>query len=579
MSLAIPWETIGRRLAITPVVAFGAAAAILIASLALAVQNENLGRAEKGRQMSVQAEILAGSLAAPLAFDDGDAAREYINALRANPDIEAAGAYDPKGRLVAGFTRIGALPPANRVGPPSYEGGDLVVTAEVKQGGSRLGSVYLRTATESWSRRALRYLGIALIMVMASLLVAVLGASYASVSEAHRKLKQESDGREKAEEALRQSQKMEAMGQLTGGVAHDFNNLLMVASSGLDLMDRTTDPVRRDRLKQGIRQAIDRGASLTQQLLAFSRRSPLNPEVVDLGARSRGMHPLLERSLREDISVVIEAQPGLWPVEVDPSQLEVAVLNIALNARDAMPNGGTITLRCENVPGDAAHSGDRVRLSIGDTGAGVAPELLSRVFEPFFTTKGVGQGTGLGLSQVYGFARASGGEAQIESEVGKGATVSILLPRSAKSLPAAPAPAPTAEPAPARPLRVLLVEDDDNVAGLVAEMLGEIGYGAVRAPTADAALERLRRDGPFDIVFSDMVMPGDKSGLDLAHDIARERPDLPVVLTTGYSAAAAAAAAEGLRLLVKPYRIETLAAELQAAMAGGPRPDGPRKAA
>jgi len=256
---------------------------------------------------------------------------------------------------------------------------------------------------------------------MASLLIAALGASHASLTEAHRKLQEQIEEREKAEEALRQAQKMEAMGQLTGGVAHDFNNLLMVASSGLDLMDRTSDPIRRDRLKQGIRQAIDRGADLTQQLLAFSRKSPQKTEVVNLPDLIAGMRDVLDRSLREDIKVSIEAQDGLWPVEIDPAQFEVAVLNVAINARDAMPNGGVIAVRLENAPGDESQPGDMVRVTVTDSGHGMAPELLNRAFEPFFTTKGVGQGTGLGLSQVYGFARASGGDVKIESELGRGA--------------------------------------------------------------------------------------------------------------------------------------------------------------
>ena len=561
------WERIGRRLTVTPVIAI--AIAIVVAGFGLALYNENLNRAEKVHQTAVQAQILAGSLAAPLAFDDRAAAREYVEALKANPSIAAVGAYDGEGRLAAGYILSGHGPPkTNTLGAAHIDGSSLVVTAEVKQGSARLGSVYLRATLESGPRRAMRYLGIALVVVMASLLVAVLGASHARIAEAHRKLQQEIAEREKAEDALRQAQKMEAMGQLTGGVAHDFNNLLMVASSGLDLMDRTTDPVRRDRLKQGIRQAIDRGANLTQQLLAFARRSPLNPEVIDVAKRLSGMHALLDRSLRENITVDIRVAPDLWPVEVDPSQLEVALLNIALNARDAMPDGGVITIEAVNVAGTPERGGDRVQISVRDTGMGIAPEMVARVFEPFFTTKGVGQGTGLGLSQVYGFAQASGGEARVESEVGAGATVSLLIPRSGKATaqPVERVQAPSALGH--RRCRILLVEDDDSVAALVGEMLEELGYEASRAPTAATALERLRLEHSFDLVFSDMVMPGEIGGLDLAREIIRSTPDVPIILTTGYSAAAAAAQAEGIRLLLKPYRIEALASELEAALKG-----------
>ncbi|MDR6626828.1 ATP-binding protein [Caulobacter segnis] len=562
------------RPALTVSMAVGLAVAIVVAAFAMAVYNERLGQQEKLRQAEVQLRILAGSMAAPLAFDDRSAAREYVGAQSSNPDVEAVGAYDMQGALAAGYTREGAPPPArNSLGPPRIAGARLVLTAPVTEGDTVLGSVYLRTVLESPTRRVMRYAGFALLIVMAALLVAVLGAASAREAEAYRKLKAEIREREKAEDALRQSQKMEAMGQLTGGVAHDFNNLLMVASSGLDLLERTSDPARRDRLRDGIRQAIDRGASLTQQLLAFSRRSPLKPEVVDIGQRLSGMLAILDRSLREDITVRMRLPPDLWRVEVDASQLEVAVLNIAINARDAMPDGGTITIEARNeLSGRPDGVGDMVRLAIRDTGVGVAPDMISRLFEPFFTTKAVGKGTGLGLSQVYGFARASGGEVGVDSVLGEGTTVWLRIPRSTKAL---LAPAPIA----ARPpllegvrQRVLLVEDDDSVAHLVEEMLRELGYEVRRVGDGASALEALRADPGFQLVFSDMVMPGDIGGLDLARDISRLRPDLPVVLTTGYSAAAAAASKEGRRVLVKPYRIEALAAELDAVLAGPSRP-------
>jgi len=558
---------LGARVNLTPVMAVSLAAALVFAGVGLGLYNEHLSVVERERQGATQAKILAASVAAPLAFDDVSTTREYINALRVNPDVEAAGAYGRDGLLEAGYAVLGPAPPREITpSPPRLEDGGLIVTAPVRQGSTILGSVYVRTTIEAWPRRAVRYLGIALLVLMASILVAVLGAAQASLREAHGKLKAEVGERQKAEDALRQSQKMEAMGQLTGGVAHDFNNLLMVASSGLDLLDKTNDPARRERLKQAIRQAIDRGASLTQQLLAFARRSALRPEVVDIAALVGGMRELLERSLRENI--VVDLRLGMtWPVEVDASQLQVAILNIAVNARDAMPVGGVITVSAQNEPGEV----DRVRLSVRDSGTGIPPEMLERVFEPFFTTKAVGQGTGLGLSQVYGFVRSSGGEVQIQSELGQGTTVSLLLPRSAKPVPeSAPPPAAIPNDREQR-ARVLLVEDDDSVAALVCEMLDELGYKAMRAVSAAHALDRLASDGPFDLVFSDMVMPGDMDGLQLAQEIARRRPELPIVLTTGYSSAAASASAEGIRLLVKPYRIDTLAAELTAALEGGDR--------
>jgi signal transduction histidine kinase/ActR/RegA family two-component response regulator len=564
--MATVWERIGQRLTLRPAIAFGFAAAMLVVSLGLAVVNERMARSQTAQQAQVQAEILAASVAAPLAFDDSAAIREYLDALRANPAIQAAAAYGADGQVAASFNRNGPAPPSiSGAAPTHVPNHALIVRAPVVQGTTQLGSVYLRLAVESAARRATRYVGIGIVLVMASMIVAVLGAAGASLREAHARLKAEVDEREKAEAALRQAQKMEAMGQLTGGVAHDFNNLLMVASSGLDLMDRTSDPARRERLKSSIRQAIDRGADLTQQLLAFSRKAPLKSQVVDLAAVLAGMRDVLDRSLREDIAVRVESPPGLWPVEIDPSQFEVAVLNVAINARDAMPDGGIITVRLRNLP--AADDGaERVSVAISDTGAGMSPEQAARVFEPFFTTKEVGKGTGLGLSQVYGFINASGGEVRFESQPGLGATVTMLLPRSTSALASA-----ALDPAQIAPLaddarRLLYVEDDDRVALLVVEMLGELGYRVTRAVNAAAALETLATGAGFDLVFSDMVMPGELSGLDLAHILSRDRPDLAVVLTTGYSASAAAATAENIHLLVKPYRIETLAAELQAAL-------------
>ena len=542
----------------TPAIGIAIACLLLVASLGLAYHNEDQARAEKIREVEVQARVLAASLAGPLAFDDDAATHEYIDALKASPEFDAVGAYDEQGKLVAGFSRTGErLPPHNQVAAPIVQGNELIATTSVQQNGAQLGSVYVVAATESWPRRAGRYLGIAVVVVMASLLVAVLAAFYASVSAANKRLESEIAGREEAEEALRQAQKMEAMGQLTGGVAHDFNNLLMVASSGMELLERTTDPVRRDRLKDGIRQAIERGAKLTQQLLTFARRSPLSPEVVDVGQRIGELQDLLERSLREDIKVEFEFADGLWPIEVDPSQFDVAILNIAINARDAMPEGGRIRIGAHNYPAGGEMQRDMVRLSVRDTGAGIEPELLEKVFEPFFTTKSVGTGTGLGLSQVYGFVRSSGGDVKIESAVGRGTIVHLMFPRSSQALPSGDTEAGRERRA-EHDATVLVAEDDEYVADLVCEMLREFGYKSKRGATAAEALRLLEESGPFDLVLSDMIMPGKMNGLELAQEIVRREPGMPVVLMTGYSEAAAAAAAEGFPLLVKPYTIEAM---------------------
>jgi PAS domain S-box-containing protein len=375
-----------------------------------------------------------------------------------------------------------------------------------------------------------------------------------------------------AENALRQAQKMEAVGQLTGGVAHDFNNLLMTFSSGLFLLDQPMDAGSRRRVADGMRRAVDRGTSLTRQLLAFSRRRPLAPKTVDLETQLCGMQEILQRSLRGDVEVEMHFDEEVWPVEVDPGELELAVLNICVNARDAMPEGGTIRIEARNATRRAfPRNQDSVVLSIADTGVGMPEEVTARVFEPFFTTKEVGKGSGLGLAQVYGFVNQSKGRIAIDSRVGKGTTVTITLPRSeravAESTPATPAAikGPPQRPAPRPGPRgeILLVEDDPTVAELTSEMLKAAGYTVCHVKSAVSALDTLADGNGIDVVFSDVMMPGGMSGVDLAHEIRKRRPDLPVVLTTGYVEAARTAMAEGLEVIVKPYPLETLAAILE----------------
>ena len=562
----------GRHLAARPGAAIVVAIGLLAASLALAFHTESLARREHTRQLVVQAHILAGSVAAALAFDDRATAQEYVDALRANPEIDAVGVYALNGALAAGFAAPASpLPASNAIGAPHEAKGEIEITAPVAQAGMALGSVYLRAPIEPWTRRVSRYLGIGIILVMAALLIAVLGSSYAAATEVNRRLKAEMEARRVAEEALRQSQKMEAMGQLTGGVAHDFNNLLMAASSGLELLDRAQDPARRAKLRQGIRDALDRGAKLTQQLLTFARRSPVKPEVVDLGRRVAALGHLLERSLREDIAIEVELPPELWPVKIDVSQFEVALLNITVNARDAMPQGGTITIDARNVTGESDEAGDRVELVVRDQGTGMPPELIDKVFEPFFTTKGVGQGTGLGLSQVYGFARAAGGTVRIESVEGEGSAVTLVLPRSFEQPLDRTEPALDSCVAEGRRCRILLAEDDAQVADMIRQMLDELGYETRRVADAAAALALIDRGVKADVLLSDMVMPGEMGGLDLARAARARRPDLPVLLMTGYSAAASAAAEEDIALLTKPFRLEALSRELTRLLAPGDR--------
>ena len=377
--------------------------------------------------------------------------------------------------------------------------------------------------------------------------------------------------RDRMAESLRHAQRIEAMGQLTGGVAHDFNNLLMVISGGLDMLERAHEPARRRLLLAGMRQAAERGAGLTRQLLAFSRRQALQPVPLDLCQLIGGMRELLDRSLGGAVTVALETTPGLWPVELDPAELELTVLNLCVNARDAMPGGGTITLRLENLHGQAEGelAGDLVRLSVIDTGSGMAPEVVSRVFEPFFTTKEIGKGSGLGLAQVYGFARQSGAVVRIDTAPGCGTTVALCFPRSRRD-PADTRAAAPAEPQPAAPSpggRVLLVEDDDEVAVLVGEMLDQLGFGVTRAASAAAALDVLADDAALDLVVSDVMMPGGMNGVELAREVRRRWPSLPVLLTTAYAEAAQRLAEEeGITLLAKPYRLEALATATRAVL-------------
>lgn len=555
------------------VIALIAVAVLVAAGLAIGLFSEQAYRSQAAREAGLQADLIASSVTGPLAFGDTAEVQRTIDAVRLNPRVLAAAVYDDQRRLIASFARQGEAVNQIAVDRPeqtTFRGERLYVVRNVSEAGLELGTVRLRLQIEPMASRASRYAGLVLMLAVALVAVALLGVAQAALGRANtelktqardladsnRRLQDEMAERAKAEAALRQSQKMEAIGRLTGGVAHDFNNLLMVASSGIDLMDRTEDPERREKLKAGVKQAVARGAALTKQLLAFSRSSALKAEVVDLKARVEAMQVILDRSLREDIQVSLCLPDGLWPVEVDPNELELAILNVAVNARDAMPAGGLIEITATNVE-DKEAGRDHVCLAIRDTGSGMSEETLAKVFEPFFTTKPVGQGTGLGLSQVYGFARSSGGEVLIDSREGEGTVISLCLPPTAKA--ARPASAPVEGPCSAgKGGRALLVEDDDGVAAMVEEMLVELGFEVTRSVDGQDGLRRLEADPGFDLVLSDMVMPGELDGRMLAREIRARLPGMPVLLTSGFSAAAAAAEADGFRVLAKPYRIEAL---------------------
>ena len=571
-------DVLPARWGFVPAVAAAAALVLLLAGGAATVFTAQSYRTQQGREVALQGKILAASVSAALAFDDRAAAREYVNALAANPQLESAGVYDTQGRLMVAYVRPGmaAAPTRQSIRPGAqFVGNRLTVITPVIQRGQVLGAVYLRSTVEPFTRRVARIGGLVLLILAAALVLGVFAAAQSAMTRANAALRganedllHQIEEREKAEDALRQSQKMEAIGQLTGGIAHDFNNLLMVVSSGVDLLDRTADAKRRAQLMAGVRQAVDRGSGLTRQLLAFSRRTSLKPQVVDLVRQVESLRLLFDRSLGENIIVEIAMPAGVWPVEVDPGELELALLNLSVNARDAMPGGGKIVIEAENLPYSAEieRPGEAVRLSVTDSGAGMPPEIAGRAFEPFFTTKEVGKGTGLGLSQVYGFAQASGGDVRIVSPPGAGATVSIYLPRSLKAPPAAEN-AVEGPQEKAGQGRILLVEDDKGVAEMVTDMLRELGYRVTHAVNADAAVRQLEVKQAYDLVFSDTVMPGRLDGIGLAGEIRRRWPQLPVLLTTGFSEAAESAAAQGLRLLSKPYRMDALAAAVRDAIA------------
>ncbi|WP_307420721.1 response regulator [Azospirillum rugosum] len=386
---------------------------------------------------------------------------------------------------------------------------------------------------------------------------------------------EEAERREAAEAALRQSQKLEAIGQLTGGVAHDFNNLLTVIVGNLGLIERRADnPDEVRGMAATALAAAARGERLTQHLLAFARRQALRPQVVDVNRLVSGLVPLVQRAVGERIAVDLRLAPDLAHCRIDPNQCETALLNLAVNARDAMPDGGRLTIATRNVRLDALAGGaagelgpgDYVAVVVADTGAGIPPDILPHVFEPFFTTKDVGKGSGLGLSQIYGFARQSGGQAQIESAVGEGTTVTLLLPQTMERAAVSDASLFRSDPLAGKGEVVLVVDDDDDVRALAARSLRDLGYVVVTAPDGPSAVAILQGGQRIDALFSDVVMPNGMSGVALAREARRLRPEIGVLLTSGYTAQALAqehGLEESHPLLPKPYRETELAAMIR----------------
>ena len=389
--------------------------------------------------------------------------------------------------------------------------------------------------------------------------------------------KQEQLERLQLEAQLHQAQKMEAIGTLTGGMAHDFNNLLTVIIGNTDLLrDLRTDDPTVDELTGMVLDAGLRGADLIRRLLAFARQQPLQPRRVYVNELVSGISRLLSRTLGEDIEISLDLSAEVWPVVVDPAQLEASVTNLATNARDAMPGGGRLTLLTANLHLDAHYAarhaevvpGDYVMIEVTDTGTGMTPEVMNRIFEPFYTTKAHGKGTGLGLSMVFGFIKQSGGHISVRSEPGVGTTFRLFLPRTTEKADAVPA-------ASEMPLmrgageRVLTVEDNDALRRVVVRQLGELGYRVLEARTADAALEILAQEN-IDVLLTDIVLPGGTDGIELARQARRRWPTIKVVFTSGFSQARlngdAAPTTRDTPFLSKPYRKEDLGRVIRAAL-------------
>ncbi|KJC61404.1 histidine kinase [Bradyrhizobium sp. LTSPM299] len=385
------------------------------------------------------------------------------------------------------------------------------------------------------------------------------------------RLYEEAGKRAEAEEALRHSQRLEALGQLTGGVAHDFNNLLTVIRASADMLRRPDLPEpRRQRYIDAISNTVNRAARLTGQLLAFARRQTLKPEVFNAGRSIHTLSEMIATLIGSRIEIVTEVPDEPCLVNADAGQFETAVINMAVNARDAMDGVGRLTIavrRTDALPSASAAPPSphgHIAISVADTGVGIPQDMFGRIFEPFFTTKEVGQGTGLGLSQVFGFAKQSGGEVDVASELGKGATFTLYLPRASGNR---PPQVPLTEDAPVdgHGASVLVVDDDPEVGKFAADALDQLGYTAVLVGNATHALEELAIDpGRYDLVFTDVVMPG-MSGIELAQEIRRQGLDLPVVLASGYSQTLAQQGSHGFELLQKPYSAEQLARMLQKA--------------
>jgi PAS domain S-box-containing protein len=362
---------------------------------------------------------------------------------------------------------------------------------------------------------------------------------------------------ERMQKQLAESQKLDALGQLTGGVAHDFNNLLMVIGGSAQVLKKYADDEKSQRAVEALESVARRGAALTSQLLTFARRQNVNPQTIHLNERIDAMREVLKTGVGGTIQLITDVKDDVWPIKVDISELETALVNLVINARDAMPDGGAVEISAGNVRlDDEANKGDFVAIRVSDTGTGIPPDIVQKVFDPFFTTKPVGKGTGLGLSQVHGFAYQAGGLVAISSELDKGTTVTMSLPRDQVGIVTDKSPGPAASTSGT----VLLVEDNPDVAAASTGLLEQLGYAVRWVCNAEEALAEIDGEG-IDLVFSDIVMPGKMDGLTLAKTIRGKYPRLPILLATGYSDTLRNIS-WGFQILKKPYEIHELSQAL-----------------
>ena len=426
-----------RRPKLLTRVALGTAILLVVGAVALTLVQDSLHRTERYDQIAADAGVLAASVSSALARNDVRGAQEDVDALQKNPQLEAAAVFAQDGHVLARFTRGGAEPITAYASTTSSRG-QIIVTAHAVVDGQVLGTVLLRTVHEPlWSYYA-RFVPILFLAAMSAALMAVLARSQSSLARTNSRLVVEMEERARAEEALRHSQKMEAIGQLSGGIAHDFNNLLSVILGNLQMVKRRLARGRTDVMSYADMaiEALQRATSLTQRLLAFSRRQPLNPRPVELSKLASEVLDLVHHLVGDKITISTELDAEGWTV-CDANQMENVIINMAINARDAMPNGGTLGLSTRDVHTDGpwhgtmVPAGDYVEMRIADSGTGMSQDILRRAIDPFFTTKPTGKGTGLGLSVTFGYIQQSNGHFRIESEVGKGTTILILMPRIA----------------------------------------------------------------------------------------------------------------------------------------------------